>query len=139
MFSEELCKVVIKHSELTMSKIKTQSCKNLQYYINIDFFFTFSVEEEKPQFPKMEVWEEEGGCLEEEQEVKLDQDGSWKESLLIKSSGDFWYLRISRRAMVPGLYVWGFLTPPVACTDFLAALKASCFLGAFPPCRLFYF
>ena len=65
------------------------------------------MEEEEPQFPMMEVWEE-------EQEVKLDQDGSWKESLLIKSSVDFGYLRISRRATVPGLYVWGFLTPPVA-------------------------
>ena len=51
--------------------------QKLKYYINIDFFFTFSVEEEEPQFPMMEVWEE-------KQEVKLDQDGSWKESLLIK-------------------------------------------------------
>ena len=27
---------------------------------------------------------------------------------------DFWYLRISRRATVPGRKRWGFLTPPVA-------------------------
>ena len=46
---------------------------------------------------------------------------------------DFWYLLISLRATVPGLYLCGFLTPPVAGADFLAALVASCFLGAFPP------
>ena len=49
---------------------------------------------------------------------------------------DFWYLLISRRATVPGLYLWGFFTPPVAGADFLAALVASCFLGAFPPVDL---
>merc|ERR550532_2814808 len=49
---------------------------------------------------------------------------------------DFWYLLISRRATVPGLYRWGFFTPPVAGADFLAALVASCFLGAFPPVDL---
>merc|ERR1711936_1116437 len=43
---------------------------------------------------------------------------------------------ISRRATVPGLYRWGFFTPPVAGADFLAALVASCFLGAFPPVDL---
>eukprot|EP00215_Chloropicon_roscoffensis_P008009 CAMPEP_0197501230 /NCGR_PEP_ID=MMETSP1312-20131121/502_1 /TAXON_ID=464262 /ORGANISM="Genus nov. species nov., Strain RCC2335" /LENGTH=185 /DNA_ID=CAMNT_0043047075 /DNA_START=667 /DNA_END=1222 /DNA_ORIENTATION=- len=32
-----------------------------------------------------------------------------------------------------GLYLWGFLTPPMAGADFLAALVASCFLGALPP------
>ena len=46
---------------------------------------------------------------------------------------DFWYLLISLRATVPGLYLCGFFTPPVAGADFLAALVASCFLGAFPP------
>ena len=51
----------------------------------------------------------------------------------MRSSVDFWYLLISRRATVPGLYLWGFLTPPVAGADFLAALVASCFLGALPP------
>ena len=30
-------------------------------------------------------------------------------------------------------YLWGFLTPPVDGADFLAALVASCFLGALPP------
>ena len=49
---------------------------------------------------------------------------------------DFWYLLISRRATVPGLYLWGFFTPPVAGAVFLAALVASCFLGAFPPVDL---
>ena len=57
----------------------------------------------------------------------------WNGSLRMRSSVLFWYLLISRRATVPGLYLWGFLTPPVAGADFLAALVASCFLGAFPP------
>ena len=51
----------------------------------------------------------------------------------MRSSVDFWYLLISLRATVPGLYLCGFMTPPVAGADFLAALVASCFLGAFPP------
>lgn len=36
---------------------------------------------------------------------------------------------------MPGLNLWGFLTPLVAWTlaDFLAALLASCFLGALAP------
>jgi hypothetical protein len=42
-------------------------------------------------------------------------------------------LRISRRATVPGLYLWGFFTPPVAGADFLAAFVANCFRGALPP------
>ena len=41
-----------------------------------------------------------------------------------------------RRATVPGLYRWGFLTPPVAGADLRAALVASCFRGAFPPVDL---
>ena len=54
----------------------------------------------------------------------------------MRSSVDFWYLLISLRATVPGLYLCGFFTPPVAGADFLAALVASCFLGAFPPVDL---
>ena len=46
---------------------------------------------------------------------------------------DFWYFLISLRATVPGLNLCGFLTPPVAGADFLAALVANCFLGAFAP------
>ena len=60
----------------------------------------------------------------------------WKGSLRMRSSVDFWYLRISRRATVPGRYRWAFFTPPVAGADFRAALVASCFLGAFPPVDL---
>merc|ERR1719192_1720871 len=60
----------------------------------------------------------------------------WKGNFLMRSSVDFWYLLISLRATVPGLYLWGFLTPPVDGADFLAALVASCFLGAFPPVDL---
>ena len=37
---------------------------------------------------------------------------------------------------MPGRYLWGFLTPPVDGADFLAALVASCFLGALPPVDL---
>merc|ERR1712151_1484693 len=60
----------------------------------------------------------------------------WNGSLRIKSSVDFWYLRISRRATVPGRYLCGFLTPPAVGADFLAALVANCFLGALPPVDL---
>ena len=60
----------------------------------------------------------------------------WKGNFLMSSSVDFWYLLISLRATVPGLYLWGFFTPPVEGADFLAALVASCFLGALPPVDL---
>merc|ERR1719383_1637205 len=60
----------------------------------------------------------------------------WKGSLRIRSSVDFWYLLISRRATVPGLYLRGFLTPPVLGADLRAALVASCLRGAFPPVDL---
>ena len=46
---------------------------------------------------------------------------------------DFWYFRISLNATVPGRYLCGFLTPPVAGADLRAAFVASCFLGALPP------
>ena len=54
----------------------------------------------------------------------------------MRSSVDFWYLLISLRATVPGLYLWGFFTPPVAGADLRAALVASCLRGAFPPVDL---
>ena len=57
----------------------------------------------------------------------------WKGNFLINSSVDFWNLLISLKATVPGLYLWGFLTPPVDGADFLAALEANYFLGALPP------
>ena len=41
-----------------------------------------------------------------------------KGSFLIRSSVDFWNLLISRNATVPGRYLCGFLTPPVAGTFF---------------------
>lgn len=34
---------------------------------------------------------------------------------------------------MPGLYLWGFFTPPVAGALFRAALVANCLRGAFPP------
>ena len=37
------------------------------------------------------------------------------------------------RATVPGLYLCGFLTPPVDGADLRAALEASCLRGALPP------
>lgn len=60
----------------------------------------------------------------------------WNGSFLMSNSVDFWYLLISRRATVPGRYLWGFLTPPVDGADFLAAFVANCFLGALPPVDL---
>ena len=60
----------------------------------------------------------------------------WKGSLWMRSLVDFWYLLTSLRATVPGLYLWGFFTPPVAGKDLRAALVASCFLGALPPVDL---
>merc|ERR1712055_633807 len=60
----------------------------------------------------------------------------WNGSFRMSSSVDFWYLLISLSATVPGLYLWGFLTPPVAGADFRAALVASCLRGAFPPVDL---
>ena len=60
----------------------------------------------------------------------------WKGSFRIRSSVLFWYFRISLRATVPGLNLWGFFTPPVAGADFLAAFVANCFLGALPPVDL---
>ena len=61
----------------------------------------------------------------------------WKGSFLMRSSVVFWYLLMSAgRATVPGLYLCGFLTPPVAGALLRAALVASCFLGALPPVDL---
>ena len=80
----------------------------------------------------------------------------WKGNFLIKSSVDFWYRRISRRATVPGRNLWGFFTPPATCRyrqkpvdaklvqithtagclRAPADLAASCFLGALPPVDL---
>ncbi|PKI77409.1 hypothetical protein CRG98_002182 [Punica granatum] len=45
----------------------------------------------------------------------------WNGSFLMSSSVLFWYFLISRSATVPGLYLWGFFTPPVVGADFLAA------------------
>ena len=42
----------------------------------------------------------------------------------------------SLEATVPGLYLCGFFTPPVAGALLRAALVANCFLGAFPPVDL---
>jgi hypothetical protein len=47
----------------------------------------------------------------------------WKGSLRRSNSVDFWYLRISRRATVPGRKRWGFFTPPRR--TFLADRRAS--------------
>jgi hypothetical protein len=63
----------------------------------------------------------------------ISRTNRWKGNFRIKSSVDFWYLRISRRATVPGRYLCGFLTPPVDGADLRAALVANCFRGAFPP------
>ena len=65
--------------------------------------------------------------------VAISLTNLWKGSFLMSRSVVFWYLRISLRAIVPGLYLC-FLTPPFSgavATDFLAAFAAKCFLGAF--------
>ena len=51
----------------------------------------------------------------------ISRTSRWNGSFRIRSSVDFWYRRISRRATVPGRYRWGFLTPPVDGADFRAA------------------
>merc|ERR1719468_265824 len=43
---------------------------------------------------------------------------------------------LTETATVPGLYLWGFFTPPVEGADLRAALVASCLRGAFPPVDL---
>ncbi len=48
----------------------------------------------------------------------------------------FWYLRISRRAMVPGRQWWGFFTPPTDLARLRAAIVARWMRGAFPPVDL---
>lgn len=64
-----------------------------------------------------------------DQEVRLIKDYA------IFRLTDFWNLRISRSATVPGRNLCGFLMPalPGIWADFLAVLLASCFLGALPP------
>ena len=57
----------------------------------------------------------------------------------MSNSVDFWYFRISLNATVPGRYLCGFLTPPVAGADLRAAFVASCFLGALPPVLVIIF
>jgi len=50
----------------------------------------------------------------------------------MRRSVDFWYFLISLKATVPGLNLWGFLTPVVTGALFLAIFWAtSCFLGTF--------
>ena len=63
----------------------------------------------------------------------------WKGSLRISSSVPRWYLRISRRATVPGRKrcgLRGAMTPPVPGGPCLCALTASCLRGALPPVDL---
>ena len=56
----------------------------------------------------------------------------WKGNFWIRSSVDFWYLRICRSATVPGRYLVGFFTPPHEywCR---ACFVASCLRGHLPP------
>jgi hypothetical protein len=50
----------------------------------------------------------------------------------MRRSVDFWYFLIYLRATVPGLNLWGFLTPVVTGADFRAIFWAmSCFRGTF--------
>merc|ERR1719453_694042 len=49
---------------------------------------------------------------------------------------DFWYLRISRSATVPGRKRFGFFMPAVIGADLRAAFEANCLRGALPPVDL---
>ena len=53
----------------------------------------------------------------------------------MRSSVDFWKRRMSLRATVPGLNLWGFLTPTPAVVGALplADLEATPFLGCLLP------
>ena len=61
----------------------------------------------------------------------------WNGSFLIRRSVDFWYLRISLSATVPGRYRWGLLIPPCCGAAFLAAFFANAFLECPLFCRHF--
>jgi len=69
----------------------------------------------------------------------ISRTNRWNGSLRMRSSVDFWNLRISRNAHVPGLNLLAVFTPPVPgelirfAFVMKTALVASCFLGIFPP------
>ena len=57
----------------------------------------------------------------------------WNRIFLISRSIVFWYCQISRRATVPGLYLWDFFTPSNwHGSSSAAAFVLNCFLGTFP-------
>lgn len=66
----------------------------------------------------------------------ISRTSRWNGRRRISRSVDFWNLRISRSATVPGRKRWGFFTPPVAGCDLRAAFVASCLRGALPPVLL---
>ena len=47
----------------------------------------------------------------------------------MRSSLDLWYLLISLRATIPGLYLWGFLTPLGVRNRFTGSLGGQLFSG----------
>ena len=63
-------------------------------------------------------------------------DQSLERQLSDEQFVDFGTCGFSLNATVPGRYLCGFLTPPVAGADLRAALVASCFLRALPPVDL---
>merc|ERR1740117_1467918 len=79
-----------------------------------------------------ELWKRRS-CLKAE---AMSRTSLWKGSLRMRSSVDFWNLRISRRETVPGLNLWGRLTPPARAALAVVALAAMCLRGCFPPADL---
>ena len=57
----------------------------------------------------------------------------WKGSLQINSAVDFWYCRFSRRATLPGLYLWLLLLPDWPVLESFAFLAAWLFVGTGVP------
>ncbi|XP_027368366.1 uncharacterized protein LOC113874337 [Abrus precatorius] len=66
----------------------------------------------------------------------MNSDATLKQKLPDQQLMFFCYFLISLKATVPGLNWCSFFMPQVAGANFLAALVASCFLGAFPPMDL---
>ena len=65
--------------------------------------------------------------------VAISRMSLWKGARRMRSSVDFWNLRISLKATVPGRKRWGFFMPPSAGAFLRADLCAKPFLGALAP------
>ena len=57
----------------------------------------------------------------------------FKMEISLLDTVDFWYLLISLKATIPGLYQRGFLIPPVGVAPKCNNFQDRCFQGCFPP------